>query len=58
MDDNKWEFGTYFASNQDFKDGIRTYSIDNARNLKFKKNDKTRMIFKKILSMGGILCKN
>ncbi|KAI5443199.1 hypothetical protein KIW84_012021 [Lathyrus oleraceus] len=26
MDDYKWEFGTYFATKENFKDGIRTYA--------------------------------
>ncbi|CAK8574720.1 unnamed protein product [Lathyrus sativus] len=43
MDDYKWELVTYFASKQDFKNGIRTYAIHNGRNMKFKKNDKKRM---------------
>ncbi|XP_058783844.1 uncharacterized protein LOC131658582 [Vicia villosa] len=43
MEDYKWELGTYFATNQDFKDAIRSYAIHNGRDMKFKKNDKKRM---------------
>ncbi|XP_058733572.1 uncharacterized protein LOC131605205 [Vicia villosa] len=40
--DYKWQLGTYFFTNQDFKDAIRTYEIHNGRNMKFKKNDKKK----------------
>lgn len=36
MEDYKWEVWTYFATNYDFKEAIRTYDIHSGRNLKFK----------------------
>lgn len=58
MEDYKWEVWTYFATNDDFKEAIRTYVIHSGRNLKFKKNDKRRMRVKcKDGCSWGILCK-
>ncbi|XP_052732460.1 uncharacterized protein LOC128196251 isoform X1 [Vigna angularis] len=46
MVDFKWEVGTYFAEKQDILDAIKSYSLDNGRNIKFVKNNKERMRFK------------
>ncbi|KAK2437846.1 hypothetical protein QL285_022691 [Trifolium repens] len=43
MRDYKWEVGTYFACKEEFQYAIKCYSIQSARAVKFKKNDKTRM---------------
>ncbi|WJX51834.1 hypothetical protein P8452_37998 [Trifolium repens] len=43
MRDYKWEVGTYFACKQEFQNAIKCYSIQSARAVKFKKNDKKRM---------------
>lgn len=43
MEDYKWEVGTYFATKEDFKEGMRIYAIHSGTNLKFKKNDNKRM---------------
>jgi len=39
----KWEIGTYFVSKQQFQEAIRTYVVHNGKDLKFRKNDKTRV---------------
>ncbi|WVY93470.1 hypothetical protein V8G54_032558 [Vigna mungo] len=46
MVDFKWEVGTYFAEKQDILEAIKSYALDNGRNIKFVKNDKQRMRFK------------
>ncbi|WJX88398.1 hypothetical protein P8452_70493 [Trifolium repens] len=43
MRDYNWEVGTYFACKEEFQYAIKCYSIQSARAVKFKKNDKTRM---------------
>jgi hypothetical protein len=43
MRDYKWEVGTYFACKKEFQNAIKCYSIQSARAVKFKKNDKKRM---------------
>ncbi|WVY89282.1 hypothetical protein V8G54_034796 [Vigna mungo] len=46
MIDYKWDVGTYFADKQDFMDAIKTYSVENGRNIKYVKNDKKRIRLK------------
>ncbi|XP_052728479.1 uncharacterized protein LOC128195279 [Vigna angularis] len=46
MVDYKWDVGTYFADKQDFVDVIKTYAIENGRNIKYIKNDKKRIRLK------------
>ncbi|XP_017406413.1 uncharacterized protein LOC108319702 [Vigna angularis] len=46
MVDYKWDVGTYFADKQDFVDAIKTYAIENGRNIKYIKNDKQRIRLK------------
>ncbi|XP_014496741.1 uncharacterized protein LOC106758320 [Vigna radiata var. radiata] len=43
MVDYKWEVGTYFAEKQDILEAIKSYALDNGRNIHFVKNDKQRM---------------
>lgn len=43
MRDYNWELGTYFKSKKDFQDGMRTYDVHSAREIKFDKNDKRRV---------------
>lgn len=43
MEDYKWEVEKYFATKEDFKEGVRTYVIHFGRNLKFNKNDNQKM---------------
>ncbi|WVY96633.1 hypothetical protein V8G54_028784 [Vigna mungo] len=43
MVDYKWDFGTYFAQNEDLLDAIKTYAIQNGRNIRYVKNDKKRV---------------
>ncbi|WVZ25187.1 hypothetical protein V8G54_003731 [Vigna mungo] len=43
MVDFKWEVGTYFVEKEDILDAIKTYAMENGRNLKFVKNDKRRI---------------
>jgi len=43
MFEYKWEVGTYFVSKQQFQEGIRTYAVHNGKDIKFRKNDKTRV---------------
>jgi len=40
----KWEVGTLFMTKSDFQDVVRTYAVENAKDLKFKKNDMRRMM--------------
>ncbi|XP_014522674.1 uncharacterized protein LOC106779133 [Vigna radiata var. radiata] len=42
MVDYKWDVGTYFTDKQDFVDAIKTYLVQNGRNIKYLKNDKKR----------------
>ncbi|WVZ22279.1 hypothetical protein V8G54_000823 [Vigna mungo] len=46
MVDYKWELGTYFADKQDILDAIKTYAIENGRNLTYVKNDTKRIRIK------------
>jgi len=39
MVDYEWEVGTYFVSKEEFIEAIRTYGLQNGRNLKIGKND-------------------
>ncbi|XP_022640476.1 uncharacterized protein LOC111242260 [Vigna radiata var. radiata] len=50
MVDYKWAVGTYFAEKQDFMDAIKTYAVQNGRNIKYLKNDKKRI---RVKYMGG-----
>ncbi|WVY90028.1 hypothetical protein V8G54_035542 [Vigna mungo] len=43
MVDYKWDLGTYFANKQDIMDAIKTYAVENGRNLTYIKNDKKRI---------------
>ncbi|WVZ16927.1 hypothetical protein V8G54_009909 [Vigna mungo] len=43
MVDYKWDLGTYFANKQDILDAIKTYAVENGRNLTYVKNDKKRI---------------
>ncbi|WVZ02638.1 hypothetical protein V8G54_023444 [Vigna mungo] len=43
MVDYKWDLGTYFAQKQDLLDAIKTYAIENGRNIRYVKNDKKRI---------------
>ncbi|WVZ26344.1 hypothetical protein V8G54_004888, partial [Vigna mungo] len=43
MMDYKWDLGTYFANKQDILDAIKTYVVENGRNLTYVKNDKKRI---------------
>ncbi|XP_014490789.1 uncharacterized protein LOC106753486 [Vigna radiata var. radiata] len=52
MVDFKWEVGTYFAEKEDIVEAIKSYALDNGRNIKFVKNDKERMRFKCVGAKG------
>ncbi|WVZ01023.1 hypothetical protein V8G54_027092 [Vigna mungo] len=43
MVDYKWDLGTYFAEKQDLLDAIKTYAVENGRNIRYVKNDKKRI---------------
>ncbi|XP_017428799.1 uncharacterized protein LOC108336863 [Vigna angularis] len=43
MADYKWDLGTYFAKKQDLLDAIKTYAVENGRNIRYLKNDKKRI---------------
>ncbi|XP_052729225.1 uncharacterized protein LOC128195478 [Vigna angularis] len=43
MVDYKWDLDTYFAQKQDLLDAIKTYAIENGRNIRYLKNDKKRI---------------
>ncbi|XP_058756512.1 uncharacterized protein LOC131629754 [Vicia villosa] len=43
MSNYKWELGMYFTFKRNIKDAVISYAIQNGRNLKFIKNDKTRL---------------
>jgi len=43
MRDYHWELSTYFVSKKAFQEAIRTYAVHSRRDLKFRKNDKTRV---------------
>jgi len=43
MADYEWEVGTYFVSKEEFIKAIRTYGLENGRNLKIGMNDKKRV---------------
>jgi len=43
MRDYHWELGTYFVSKKALQEAIRTYAVHSGRDLKFRKNDKTRV---------------
>ncbi|XP_027936155.1 uncharacterized protein LOC114191171 [Vigna unguiculata] len=44
MADYEWEVGTYFISKEEFIKAIRTYGLQNERNLKIGKNDKKKRV--------------
>ncbi|XP_052724052.1 uncharacterized protein LOC128193901 [Vigna angularis] len=46
MVDFNWEVGTYFGHKKDILDAIKTYALENGKNLKFIKNDKKRIRLK------------
>ncbi|XP_022632657.1 uncharacterized protein LOC111240901 [Vigna radiata var. radiata] len=50
MVDYKWDLGTYFANKQDILDAIKTYVVENGRNLTYVKNHKKRI---RVKCMGG-----
>ncbi|WVZ13168.1 hypothetical protein V8G54_017698 [Vigna mungo] len=52
MLDFKWEVGTYFAEKQDILEAIKSYALDNGRNIHFVKNDKQIMRFKCVGAKG------
>ncbi|WVY94398.1 hypothetical protein V8G54_033486 [Vigna mungo] len=52
MVDYKWDLGTYFAQNEDLLDVIKTYAIENGRNIRYVKNDKKRARAKCMSSKG------
>lgn len=52
MTDFKWKVRTYFADKQDILDAIKTYTLENCRNIKFVKNDK-RIIRLKCVGVKG-----
>ncbi|WVZ26072.1 hypothetical protein V8G54_004616 [Vigna mungo] len=43
MVDYKWDLGTYFTQKEDLLDAIKTYAIQNGRNIRYVKNDKKRV---------------
>ncbi|KOM56223.1 hypothetical protein LR48_Vigan10g211500 [Vigna angularis] len=43
MVDYKLDLGTYFADKQDFLDAIKTYAVENGRNIRYLKTDKKRI---------------
>ncbi|WVZ09778.1 hypothetical protein V8G54_014308 [Vigna mungo] len=43
MVDFNWEVGTYFLNKEDILDAIKTYAMENGKNLKLVKNDKSRI---------------
>jgi len=43
MTDYEWEVGIYFVSKEEFIEAIRTYRLQNGRNLKIGKNNKKRV---------------
>ncbi|KAG2409205.1 uncharacterized protein HKW66_Vig0040270 [Vigna angularis] len=52
MIDFNWEVGTYFVHKQDILDAIKSYAVDNGKNLKLVKNDKKRIRVKCLGSKG------
>ncbi|WVY95230.1 hypothetical protein V8G54_034318 [Vigna mungo] len=52
MVDYKWDLGTYFANKQDILDAIKTYAVENGRNLSYVKNDKKRIRVKCVGAKG------
>ncbi|WVZ21087.1 hypothetical protein V8G54_008409 [Vigna mungo] len=43
MVDFNWEVGTYFMNKEDILDAIKSYAMENGKNLKLVKNDKKRI---------------
>src|SRR4051812_5133009 len=43
FNDYKWVLGSLFLTNDEFKEAIASYDVHNGRNLRFLKNDKTRV---------------
>ncbi|WVZ03656.1 hypothetical protein V8G54_024462 [Vigna mungo] len=43
MLDYNWELGTYFANKEDILNAIKSYAVENGKNLKLVKNDKKRI---------------
>lgn len=52
MIDFKWEMRTYFIEKQDFLDAMKTYALENGKNLKFVKNDKRTIKMKCVGAKG------
>ncbi|WVZ00382.1 hypothetical protein V8G54_026451 [Vigna mungo] len=50
--DYKWDLGTYFAKKEDLLDAIKTYVIQNGKNIRYVKNDKKRVRVKCMGSKG------
>ncbi|WVZ14096.1 hypothetical protein V8G54_011662 [Vigna mungo] len=55
MVDYKWDLGTYFANKQDIMDAIKTYTVENGRNLTYVKTDKKRIRLKCMGAKGKCL---
>ncbi|WVZ25593.1 hypothetical protein V8G54_004137 [Vigna mungo] len=53
MVDYKWDLGTYFAEKEDLLDALKTYAIQNGRNIRYVKNDKKRVRAKYMGSKGN-----
>ncbi|WVZ16531.1 hypothetical protein V8G54_009513 [Vigna mungo] len=52
MVDFNWEVGTYFADKHDILDAIKSYGVENGKNLKIVKNDRKRIRVKCLGSKG------
>ncbi|XP_017416406.1 uncharacterized protein LOC108327185 [Vigna angularis] len=52
MLDFNWEVGTYFVDKEDILDAIKSYVVENGKNLKLVKNDKKRIRVKCLGSKG------
>ncbi|WVZ13156.1 hypothetical protein V8G54_017686 [Vigna mungo] len=52
MVDYKWDVGTYFGDKNDILDAIKSYGVENGKNLKIVKNDRKRVRVKCLGSNG------
>ncbi|WVZ06347.1 hypothetical protein V8G54_019693 [Vigna mungo] len=52
MLDFNWEVGTYFGQKENILDAIKSYAVENWKNIKFVKNDKKRIRVKFLGSKG------
>ncbi|XP_058760393.1 uncharacterized protein LOC131633723 [Vicia villosa] len=43
FNDYKWVLGTLFSTKEEFKEAVASYAVHNGRDLRFVKNDKTRV---------------